>query len=83
MSMLFVPLTTLAVQDLHGKTSPGTGLNNMMRQLGGSFGIAILTTLIHIKSGVNRNIPLKHQSLHPGLCRTTTGLYTGFSGQRI
>jgi DHA2 family multidrug resistance protein len=28
----------------------------MMRQLGGSFGIAILTTLIHVKSGINRNI---------------------------
>jgi DHA2 family multidrug resistance protein len=27
----------------------------MMRQLGGSFGIAIITTLIHIKSGVTRN----------------------------
>lgn len=57
MSMLFVPLTTLAVQDLHGKDiGQGTGLNNMMRQLGGSFGIAILTTIIHIKSGITRNI---------------------------
>jgi DHA2 family multidrug resistance protein len=27
----------------------------MMRQLGGSFGIAILTTLIHIKAGIVRN----------------------------
>ena len=61
MSLLFVPLTTLAVQDLHGKDiGQGTGLNNMMRQLGGSFGIAILTTLIHIKSGINRNILLEN-----------------------
>src|SRR5579871_172151 len=56
MSLLFVPLTTLALQDLKGPDiGQGTGLNNMMRQLGGSFGIAILTTLIHIKSGVVRN----------------------------
>ncbi|MBS1916401.1 MAG: DHA2 family efflux MFS transporter permease subunit [Bacteroidetes bacterium] len=56
MSLLFVPLTTLALQDLKGpEIGQGTGLNNMMRQLGGSFGIAILTTLIHIKSGIVRN----------------------------
>ncbi|TPE46012.1 DHA2 family efflux MFS transporter permease subunit [Pontibacter mangrovi] len=56
MSLLFVPLTTLAVQDLHGKEiGQGTGLNNMSRQLGGSFGIAALTTLIHVRQGVHRN----------------------------
>jgi DHA2 family multidrug resistance protein len=61
MSVLFVPLTTLAIQDLHGKDiGQGTGLNNMMRQLGGSFGIAILTTLIHVKAGNNRNILLEN-----------------------
>ncbi|HXB91643.1 MAG TPA: DHA2 family efflux MFS transporter permease subunit [Puia sp.] len=56
MAILFVPLTTLAIQELKGpEIGQGTGLNNMMRQLGGSFGIAILTTLIHIRSGVVRN----------------------------
>src|SRR5580704_10048606 len=56
MAILFVPLTTLALQGLKGpEIGQGTGLNNMMRQLGGSFGIAILTTLIHIRSGVVRN----------------------------
>jgi DHA2 family multidrug resistance protein len=56
MSILFVPLTTLAIQGLKGpEIGQGTGLNNMMRQLGGSFGIAILTTLIHIKSGLVRS----------------------------
>jgi DHA2 family multidrug resistance protein len=61
MAILFVPLTTLAVQDLQGKQiGQGTGLNNMMRQLGGSFGVAILTTLIHIKSGEVRNVLVEH-----------------------
>lgn len=56
MAVLFVPLTTLAVSSLQGKEiGQGTGLNNMMRQLGGSFGIAILTTLIHIKSAETRS----------------------------
>jgi len=60
MAILFVPLTTLAIQDLKGpEIGQGTGLNNMMRQLGGSFGIAIMTTIIHIKMGKSRNILLE------------------------
>jgi DHA2 family multidrug resistance protein len=56
MALLFVPITTLAVADLKGpEIGQGTGLNNMMRQLGGAFGIATLTTLIHIRQGVHRS----------------------------
>jgi DHA2 family multidrug resistance protein len=56
MALLFVPLTTLAIADLKGpELGQGTGLNNMMRQLGGSFGIAVLTTIIHLRSAVHRN----------------------------
>lgn len=47
LSMLFVPITTLAVQDLRGREiGQGTGLNTMMRQLGGSLGIALITTFV-------------------------------------
>ncbi len=61
MALLFVPLTTLAIQDLKGpEIGQGSGLNNMMRQLGGSFGIAALTTLIHIRSGLHRNNLITH-----------------------
>ncbi|HVS91059.1 MAG TPA: DHA2 family efflux MFS transporter permease subunit [Mucilaginibacter sp.] len=56
MALLFVPLTVLAIADLRGpEIGQGTGLNNMMRQLGGSFGIAALTTLIHIRQAVHRS----------------------------
>ncbi|WP_183575442.1 DHA2 family efflux MFS transporter permease subunit [Mucilaginibacter sp. X5P1] len=56
MALLFVPLTTLAIADLKGpEVGQGTGLNNMMRQLGGAFGIATLTTIIHIRQGVHRD----------------------------
>jgi DHA2 family multidrug resistance protein len=56
MALLFVPLTTLAMADLKGpELGQGSGLNNMMRQLGGSFGIATLTTLIHIRQGTHRD----------------------------
>jgi len=61
MALLFVPLTTLAIQDLKGpEIGQGSGLNNMMRQLGGSFGIAALTTLIHIRQGFHRSNLLEH-----------------------
>ena len=56
MALLFVPLTTLAISELKGpEVGQGTGLNNMMRQLGGSFGIAALTTLIHIRQAKHRS----------------------------
>src|ERR1700761_6894549 len=45
MALLTVPLSSLAVSSLDPKDMPqGTALNNMMRQLGGSFGISIITT---------------------------------------
>ena len=45
MAFLTVPLTMLAVSTLAPKDIPqGAALNNMMRQLGGSFGISIINT---------------------------------------
>jgi MFS transporter, DHA2 family, multidrug resistance protein len=80
MSILFVPLTTLALQDLKGpEIGQGTGLNNMMRQLGGSFGIAILTTLIHIKSGVVRNDLISYMNpYNPAFVQRQQAVTQGF-----
>jgi DHA2 family multidrug resistance protein len=45
--MIFVPLTTIAVGTLPNEMiGTGTGLYNLMRGMGGSIGIAIVTTLI-------------------------------------
>jgi DHA2 family multidrug resistance protein len=45
--LIFVPLTGLAVADLNpSQFAQGTGLFNLSRQLGGSFGIAITATLV-------------------------------------
>ena len=47
LGLIFVPLTNAAVADLHPRQfAQGTGLFNLSRQLGGSFGIAIAATLI-------------------------------------
>jgi DHA2 family multidrug resistance protein len=58
---LIVPFTQLALQDLSGKeVGQGTGMNNLMRQLGGSFGIAILTTILQVQVGAFRNGLIPH-----------------------
>lgn len=77
MAVLFVPLTTLAVSSLQGKDiGQGTGLNNMMRQLGGSFGIAILTTLIHIKSAETRSSLVEHVNTYNNAYTERVQAYT-------
>ncbi|RKR80574.1 DHA2 family multidrug resistance protein [Mucilaginibacter gracilis] len=59
--LLFVPLITLAIKDLKGpEIGQGAGLYNMMRQLGGSFGIAGLATSIHIGQATHRNFLLEN-----------------------
>lgn len=47
LGLLFVPVTTLSLSTLKGKhIGEGAAFTGMMRQLGGSFGIAIITTYI-------------------------------------
>jgi DHA2 family multidrug resistance protein len=60
-SLLIVPLTALAVSELAPKDIPqGAALNNMMRQMGGSFGIALINTYIAHRAAFNRNILITH-----------------------
>ena len=47
LGLLFVPITTLSLSTLKGKNiGEGAAFTGMMRQLGGSFGIALITTAI-------------------------------------
>jgi len=47
LGLLFVPVTTLSLSTLYGKEiGDGAAFTGMMRQLGGSFGVAIITTMI-------------------------------------
>jgi DHA2 family multidrug resistance protein len=56
LAIVTVPLTTLAVSSLDPKDFPqGAALNNMMRQLGGSFGIALVNTFLARKFAQHRN----------------------------
>lgn len=61
MALLTVPLGTLAISSLEPKDMPqGTALNNMMRQLGGSFGISIINTYLARRTSAHRVDLISH-----------------------
>ena len=92
LGLLFVPLTTLALSGLKGKNIPqGAAMTNMMRQLGGSFGVALVATFIQYRSWTHRSRLLDHVSIYDPelrqrLAATTSGLMakgaTLFDAQR-
>jgi DHA2 family multidrug resistance protein len=60
-ALLIVPLTALAVSELKPAEIPqGAALNNMMRQMGGSFGIALINTYIAHREAANRTALIAH-----------------------
>ncbi|MBS1660986.1 MAG: MFS transporter, partial [Bacteroidetes bacterium] len=62
-ALLIVPLTALAVSELAPKDIPqGAALNNMMRQMGGSFGIALINTYIAHRAAWNRSSLVSHMT---------------------
>jgi len=55
LSMLFIPITTLALSTLKGKEiGEGASFTGMTRQLGGSFGIALITTFMSCQMMTHR-----------------------------
>ncbi|MEI6882973.1 MAG: DHA2 family efflux MFS transporter permease subunit [Bacteroidota bacterium] len=55
LACLFVPLNAMAVAGLQPRDIPqGVALNNMMRQMGGSFGIAIINNYIAHRVAIHR-----------------------------
>ena len=57
MGMIFIPLTTLALGQLQGPEIPqGTAMTNMVRQLGGSVGIALVTSFVNRRMVFHRSV---------------------------
>jgi DHA2 family multidrug resistance protein len=55
LSLVTIPLTQLAVSGLQPRDIPqGVALNNMMRQMGGSFGIAFINTFLDHRTASHR-----------------------------
>lgn len=55
MGMLFIPITALSLSSLKGQQiGQGAAFTGMMRQLGGSFGVALITTFISRRNELHR-----------------------------
>jgi DHA2 family multidrug resistance protein len=56
MGMLFIPITALSLSTLKGQQiGQGAAFTGMMRQLGGSFGVALITTFMARKNMIHRS----------------------------
>ena len=56
LGLLFIPITALSLSSLKGQEiGQGAAFTGMMRQLGGSFGIAVITTILSAKNMMHRN----------------------------
>ena len=63
LGLMFVPLTTITLAELAPQElAQGTGLYNFFRQLGGSFGIAGISTLLLRYTAQNRATLVQHVS---------------------
>lgn len=63
MSLLFIPVSTMSLSTLKGQQiGQGAAFTGMMRQLGGSFGIALITTFMTMGNATHRNDLLKNIS---------------------
>jgi DHA2 family multidrug resistance protein len=63
MGMLFIPITALSLSTLKGQQiGQGASFTGMMRQLGGSFGIAMITTFMARQNIVHRSALISHLS---------------------
>lgn len=65
MAMLFIPVSTLSLSTLKGKQiGEGAAFTGMMRQLGGSFGIAAITTFISRQNVVHSAALRQHLDIN-------------------
>ncbi|HEY4787243.1 MAG TPA: MFS transporter, partial [Bacteroidales bacterium] len=82
-SFMFVPFTALAMQDLEGKEiAQGTGINNLMRQLGGTLGVAVFTTVLAVQTFQYRNILIEQvNNYNPVFVERYQMLTSGFAGK--
>jgi DHA2 family multidrug resistance protein len=85
LGLMFVPLTTITLAELSPKELPqGTGLYNFFRQLGGSFGIAGISTLIIRFTAENRANLVQHISLSdPATLARLQALTHGFMSRSV
>jgi DHA2 family multidrug resistance protein len=80
LGLLFIPVTTLSLSTLKGREiGDGAAFTGMMRQLGGSFGIAIITTFMAQQVMVHRgNLVSKLDITNPVVMNRVDAIQHGF-----
>jgi MFS transporter, DHA2 family, multidrug resistance protein len=80
MGMLFIPITALSLSTLKGQQiGQGASFTGMMRQLGGSFGIALITTFMAHQNTVHRSDMLSHLNVDdPAVQQRIQGIQRNF-----
>lgn len=80
LGLLFIPITTLSLSTLSGQgIGQGAAFTGMMRQLGGSFGVAMITTFISRQTTVHRSALVSHLSIdNPAVQQKVMALQHGF-----
>ncbi len=80
MGFLFIPITMLSLSTLKGQQiGQGAAFTGMMRQLGGSFGIALITTYMASQVQVHRNSLVSHMDVNnPYVQNRVIGLQRSF-----
>jgi DHA2 family multidrug resistance protein len=80
MGLLFIPITTLSLSTLKGQQiGQGAAFTGMMRQLGGSFGIAMITTYMTRQNMVHRSdLVSKLDMSKPSVQQTVQGIQHNF-----
>jgi DHA2 family multidrug resistance protein len=80
MAMLFIPITTLSLSTLQGaEIGQGVSFTGMMRQVGGSFGVAIITTFMARQNMEHRsNLVSKLNVNDPDVYHRINALQHGF-----
>lgn len=85
LGLLFVPITTMSLSTLKGKNiGEGAAFTGMMRQLGGSFGIAIISTFITRYTQTHRvNLVSHEQATNFAVQQRVTQIQHGFMARGI
>ncbi len=83
LGLLFIPITALSLSTLKGQEiGQGAAFTGMMRQLGGSFGIAVITTVLTRKNMFHRSELISHLDVNNlAVQQRINLLQKGFMGQ--
>ncbi|NLR82153.1 DHA2 family efflux MFS transporter permease subunit [Chitinophaga eiseniae] len=83
MGLLFIPITTLSLSGLKGQQiGQGAAFTGMMRQLGGSFGVALITTFMARQNMLHRNdLVAKLDTNNPDVINRVNGLAHSFAAK--